>query len=33
MIHSKATMGHGRCQTAEEVQRIVDIAQSVIDSK
>ena len=33
LIHSKATMGHGRCQTAEEVQRIVDIAQSVIDSK
>lgn len=33
LIHSKATMGHGKCGTAEEVQRIIDQTQAAIDSK
>ena len=33
LIHSKATMGHGKCGTAEEVLRIIDQTQAAIDSK
>ena len=33
LIHSKKTMGHGKCTTAEEVQKIIDHVQEVIDSK
>ena len=33
LIHSKATMGHGKCTTAAEVQAIIDAVQAVIDSK
>jgi len=33
LIHSKKTMGHGKCTTAEEVQKIIDHCQGVIDSK
>ena len=33
LIHSKSTMGHGKCTTAEEVQKIIDQCQEVIDSK
>ena len=33
LIHSKATMGHDKCTTAEEVQKIIDQCQEVIDSK
>ena len=33
LIHSQATMGHGVCSTAEEVQRIIDATQQVVDSK
>lgn len=33
LIHSKKTMGHGKCTAAEEVQKIIDHCQQVIDSK
>ena len=33
LVHSKTTMGHGRCTTAEEVQKLIDQIQEVIDSK
>ena len=33
LIHSKTTMGHGKCTTAAEIQAVVDAVQAVIDSK
>jgi len=33
LIHSKRTMGHGKAESAAEVQAIVDKIQSFLDSK
>eukprot|EP01043_Picozoa_sp_COSAG02_P029400 COSAG02_NODE_1829_length_10738_cov_4.595827_2_plen_99_part_00 len=33
LIHSKGTMGHGKCGTAQEIQRIIDQTQALIDSR
>jgi len=33
LIHSKTTMGMGRCQTAEETQAVIDAIQAFIDEQ
>ena len=32
LVHSKSTLNHGRCETAAEVQRVVDRVKAYIDS-
>ena len=32
LIHSKLTMGHGKCQTDEELDAIIDKVQAQLDA-
>ena len=31
LVHSKKTMGHGKCTDAAEVQRLIDALQAMVD--
>ena len=33
LIHSKLTMGHGKCQTDEELDNVIDEITKIVDSK